>query len=498
MRRRTFLQGAAAGLGLTALGRGAHADLLNIALPSLGLETRPSKTPVEHIVVVMQENRSVDHLLGWYGKENPGFDGIQEATFPDLRQGPEGPMVSTEPWGERGGRNYHGRGFADPSHSWNGGRAERNGGRLDGWLDPRTGNDELSISFYDPIDIPVWAQLTRDYQTYDRWHAALLGPTLPNRYYMHSAQSGGMKDNTVPPLAPGRPEWAAGFDFATVWTLFETYGVTCAYYFNNLPALALWGGRHVVHARPMAAYYADAALGQLPQVSFVDPMLVTPEGLANDDHPHADLRLGQAFISDVVEAFAMSPHYRKGALVLTYDEWGGFWDHVPPPRLFDDRATDADPAGPDDFGQLGFRVPSTIVSPWTRGDAVDHNLYEHTSVVKFICENWGLPQLTGRARATNSIEPAFRGFTSYDPEPAVVPYEAPLHLYTEPTVENLEKQLGVTTAAPASDAATDLLALAEIGFLDGLGFPLDQPFEDGYLHRRPELIEDVKAGFGIR
>src|SRR5690606_15809626 len=112
--------------------------------------------------------------------------------------------------------------------------------------------------------------------------------------------------------------------------------------------------------------------GQLPQVSFVDPFFTTPNGLANDDHPHAHLRLGQAFISDVVEAFVSSPHYQRGALVLTYDEWGGFWDHVPPPRGRDDRGTDHDPGGDDDFGQLGFRVPSTIVSPWTRGATVDH------------------------------------------------------------------------------------------------------------------------------
>jgi phospholipase C len=502
MRRRTFLQGAAAGLGLTALGSPAQADLLNIALPSLGLETRPSKTPVEHLVVVMQENRSVDHLLGWYGAEHPDFDARQDASFRDLRQGPDGPLVATASWGEAGRRNYHGRGFEDPSHGWDGGRAERNGGTADGWLHPRTGNDEYALSYYDPEDLPVWAQLTRDYQAYDRWHCSVLGPTFPNRYYLHSGQAGGQKDNTLPPLVPSRPEWALGFDWATVWTLFETYGVTCGYYFNNLPVLALWGARHATHARPMAAFYADAALGQLPQVSFVDPWFTVPEGLANDDHPHADLRLGQAFISDVVGAFVMSPHYERGALVLTYDEWGGFWDHVPPPRVADDRATPADPGGADDFGQLGFRIPSTIVSPWTKGNAVDHTRYEHTSVVKFMCDNWNLPQLTARARGANSIETAFRGFATYDPEPAFIPYEAPLHLLTEPTVESTEDQLGLSaptpTPAPVAPAATDLFALAELGFLDGLGFDLDQRFADSYARPRPELLDEVTTSFGLR
>ena len=496
MRRRSFLTGAAAGLGLTALGGRANANPLNIALPSLGIETRPSKTPVEHLVVVMQENRSVDHLLGWYGAEHPDFDGIQQASYPDLHQGADGPAVATEPWGEAGRRNYHGRHFRDPNHGWGGGRYERNGGRADGWLHPRTGNDEFALSYYDPVDIPVWAQLTRDYQAYDRWFTALLGPTFPNRYYLHSGQSGGMKDNTLPPLVADRPEWALGFDWPTVWTLFERYGVTCAYYFNNLPTVALWGARHVAHARPMAAFYADAALGQLPQVSFVDPFFITPNGLANDDHPHADLRLGQAFISDVVEAFVSSPHYQRGALVLTYDEWGGFWDHVPPPRGRDDRGTDHDPGGDDDFGQLGFRVPSTIVSPWTRGATVDHTVYEHSSITRFISENWGLPQLTARTRGANSIGTAFRGFTTYDPEPAFVPYEAPLHLLVEPTLEEVAAGLGL--AGPArSDAASDLYGLAELGFLDGLGLDLDQRFEDGFLHRRPELLAEVATTLGL-
>jgi phospholipase C len=193
----------------------------------------------------------------------------------------------------------------------------------------------------------------------------------------------------------------------------------------------------------------------------------------------------------------MSPHYRKGALVVTYDEWGGFWDHVVPPRVRDDRGTDAAPGGPDDFGQLGFRIPSSIVSPWTKGPTVDHTTYEHCSITRFISDNWGLPQLTARTRSANSIETAFRGFASYDPEPAFVPYEAPLHLITEPTSELIGEGLGLPAAA-RSDAASDLFGLAEIGFLDGLGLDLDQRFEDSYLHRRPQLIDEVSTAFGIR
>ena len=102
-------------------------------------------------------------------------------------------------------------------------------------------------------------------------------------------------------------------------------------------------------------------------------------------------------------------------MVVTYDEWGGFYDHVPPPRIADDRGTPNDPGGLEDFGQIGFRVPSTIISPWTRGSgAVDHTTYDHASVVRFIQDNWDLPNLTLRSASTNSIEHAFRGFQFRD------------------------------------------------------------------------------------
>jgi phospholipase C len=366
--------------------------LLPRLLGDVGVSRAASRTPIKHIVVVMMENRSVNHMLGWYGAENPNFNARQHASFPDLRQGPNGPLVPTTDWGVRGRNNFHGRGFEDPSHGWDGGRYERAGGAANGWLDPRTGNDEFALSYYDAVDVPIWAQLARLYQTYDNWHCALLGPTEPNRYYMHSGQSGGLKNNDLPPqVANEHPEYRLGWNWPTVWDLFDNAGLSSAYYFSNLPVLAYWGARHVDKMHHITEFYARAAAGLLPQVSFIDPFFTMPDDLGNDDHPHADVRLGQAFLSDVVGAFVKSKHYREGAMVVTYDEWGGFWDDMAPPRLPDDRGTPADPAGPNDFGQIGFRIPSSIISPWTRGSAVDHSLYDHTSVVRFNTENWGLP-----------------------------------------------------------------------------------------------------------
>jgi phospholipase C len=459
----------------------------------------------------MMENRSVDHYLGWYGAENPAFDAHQSAQFPDLRVGANGRMVSTANWGAAGRGNWHGRGFADPSHGWTGGRLERNGGACDGWLHPGTGNDEFALSYYDAGDIPVWAQLVRNYQSYDRWFASLLGPTQPNRYYLHSGQSGGLKNNDTPPQqAQQHPEWSHGWDWPTIWTLLDNAGVSCAYYFSNLPQIGLWGERHIAKARHISEYYASAAAGQLPQVSFIDPWYTGPNGIANDDHPHADIRLGQSFLSDVTEAFVTSSYYRSGALVVTYDEWGGFWDHVAPPRVADDRGTDADPGGAEDFAQLGFRIPSSIVSPWTRGPAGNQTTYEHTSIIKFISDNWGLPYLTRRHASTNSIESAFREFASYDPTPVFTPYEAPLDVTLEPALEGDPGKLlpfGVnnipglpplpatpvaTSASSPPVAVSEIYELAETGWFDKHRFRTDWRFEDSFLKSRPELLSSIK------
>ncbi len=497
MDRRTFVKGALAA---------ATVSPVNLALPSLRAGRRPARSPVEHLVVVMMENRSVDHFLGWYGAENEEYDGIQDASFRDLRQGADGPMMDTASWGARGHQNFHGRGFADPSHGWTGGRAERNRGACDGWLHPVTGNDELALATYDAADVPVWARLVRDYQAYDRWFCSVLGPTQPNRYYLHSGQSGGLKNNVLPPeLAGEHPEWALGWDWPTIWTLCEAYGVSATYYFSNLPQVALWGARHLAHCRPIAQYYLDAATGNLPQLAMIDPWFILPNGIANDDHPHADIRLGQAFLSDIVEAFGSSPCYRKGALVVTYDEWGGFWDHVDPPRVADDRATPDDPGGEFDFGQVGFRIPSAVMSPWTRTPSggtsrVDHTVYEHSSVLRFAAENWGLPHLTTRSKRTNSLGVAFRGFQHYDPDPSFVPYDAPLHLPVEPLLEEALKQLPLPVAdrveAPAPPPVqvdgSDLHRLAELGWFDKLPVDIDGRFEDTYLRARPALLAEVQ------
>ena len=114
-------------------------------------------------------------------------------------------------------------------------------------------------------------------------------------------------------------------------------------------------------------------------MSFVDPGFMS--GYRTDDHPLGDHRIAQAFVGTVFSAFHESPHWRRGAMVVNYDEWGGFFDHVPPPVVADDRASAVDE---DDFGQLGFRLPTLLLSPYAQPGYVDHRVYDHTSVLRFL------------------------------------------------------------------------------------------------------------------
>ncbi len=276
------------------------------------------------------ENRSVDHLLGWYGAENPDFDGTQHVSFRDLRKGPDGPMLATEDWGRDGRNDYDGRGFADPDHGWDNGRLVRNGGLMDGWLHPKTGNDELTLSTYAAHDVPLWAQLTRGWQTYDRWFCSVLGPTQPNRYYLYSGTASGNKNNDLPRADRRAPRVGPRLGLADRVGRLQA-GVRVE------RLLLLEPARDRLLGRPAPRHH-PARLPAVPRPRARDAaagvghrsVVHGSEGIANDDHPVADIRLGQTFLSDLVDAFTRSPVYRKAAMIITYDEGGGFWDHVDP------------------------------------------------------------------------------------------------------------------------------------------------------------------------
>jgi phospholipase C len=461
--RRRFLRTAAAGVGAAAAGGLWRPSFANIALPGASRTTVRPRTPIEHTLVLMMENRSVDHYLGWRGGE-AGFDATQHRTYTD----DAGIPFATEAWGASGRGDYRGCGFQDPGHGWDAGRVQAmdndGDGEPDGWLREGSGNDAYALSYYGPNDVPVTAAMTRRFTTFDRYFASVLTSTYPNREYLHSCQ--GIRNNDFPPET-GNPDWTLGFDWPTLWDTLDMKGVTWKYYFSNLPVIALWGRKNLHGARHISEYYLDALLGTLPQVAFIDPWFVGPDGLANDDHPHADNRLGQQLISDVVTALLESPAWHRSALFVTYDEWGGFFDHVAPPSV-------ADPRAAEGFDRLGFRVPTHVVSPYAPAGATNSGLYDHTSIVKFIEGNFGLVRLAdldpnARDAGGRDIGNAFGDFSGFDPEVDVQDFR-----YTAPPG-------ALTGGCQLLEAAeTGLHQLAAVGWFDDLGLPVGRRFEESF------------------
>jgi phospholipase C len=390
--RREFLRNVAGAASAAALaGAVSGAERANAQeLPS------PSASQIEHIVVVMMENRSFDHLLGWL----PGANGRQAGLSYLDSSGVAHPTWQLN--------TYVGCSHPDPDHSYSGGRSEYDDGKMDGWLRTTT-NDVFSIGYYVEDQLPFFSALARNYTTLDNYFASILGPTFPNRVFQHAAQTDRLSNTLDISTLP------------TIWDNLAAAGVSARYYYSNVPFLAIWGLKYLGISAPYEQFLADAAAGTLPAVSFVDPRFtILDDGGGNDDHPHADLRAGEAFMGQVYRAVTGGPKWANTVLVFNRDEWGGFYDTVTPLRVV--AANDVDTDIVNGKTLLGCRVPTIVVSPFTRGNTatprINSTLYDHTSVLKLIEWRYNLPPLTPRD-ASNEIGNLAQALNFANPDTSV-------------------------------------------------------------------------------
>jgi phospholipase C len=414
------LMGASTGVALTGT------ELLAQASASAA----PAKSPggskgVEHVVILMMENRSFDHFLSWLPGADGRHDMIYEAT--DGKFYPNYPLAP----------DFQGCGYSDPDHSWEGWLIQHNYGKMNGFLKRPTapaGNpgvklakaNTFPIGYYTNLnadhtrkavpDLPVIGALAEHYTVLDHYFCSFAGETFPNRFYQHAARTD--RDHN-------------SFDISTLPTIWDQLspvpnkkGIpTGGYFFSDLPILALWGEKYLpfwhkfeqgdtdalgipVKTRP---FLETVAKGLLPNVSFIDPAFDTEsEGTSADDHPLADIRLGERFIADAYHALDKAGYLDKTVFIVTFDEWGGFFDHVRPPKVIDDtNPKDVNHSGDGkkptdgqlipDYRQLGFRVPAIVISNLARrGRVVTQGPFEHTSSLKLIETTFGLHPLTAR------------------------------------------------------------------------------------------------------
>src|ERR1700733_247552 len=281
MNRRTFLK---------TTGVAATTPLLS------ELVSEATEAPnVQHVVLVMMENRSFHSLFGWL----PNADGKQAGLEYPNKTGGHNATWELAP-------DFTGCAYGDPDHSYSGARLEVNGGKMNGFLMP------------------------------------------------------------------------------------ESSGLNAIGYYRE-------------HDLPFRAALADCAAGQLPAVSFVDPTYTTLDNLDEDDHPFSDVRNGDAFLAKTFKAVSSSPNWPNTVLIFNYDEWGGFYDHVPPPRALAPNNVDTDLV--DGKALLGCRVPTIVASPWTLGNPshprVNHTVFDHTSVLKMIESVWDVPAVAARERSND-------------------------------------------------------------------------------------------------
>ena len=367
--RRDFLRRAAGVASAAALaGKSPLVSAQSESLPT------PAASGIEHIVVVMMENRSFDHLLGWL----PGANG-QQAGLAYLDNAGEAHATYRL-------TTFVGCSHPDPDHSYAGGRSEYDDGKMDGWLRTTT-NDVFSIGYYEEADLPFFSALARNYTTLDNYFSSILAPTFPNRIFQHAAQTDRLSNTIDLSTLP------------TIWDNLAAAGVSHKYYYSNVPFLAIWGLKYLGISAMYADFLADAAAGNLPSVSFLDPRFtLLDDGGGNDDHPHADLRAGEAFLGQVYKAITTGPGWKNTVMIINRDEWGGFFDTVTPPRVV--AANDVDTDLVSGNALLGCRVPVVVVSPFSAGNPatprINSALYDHTSVLKLIEWRYNLPPLTPR------------------------------------------------------------------------------------------------------
>jgi phospholipase C len=352
--------------------------------------------PIETIVIVMMENRSFDHYFAKL--KDHGFTDVDTPPADFSNPGKDGTPVPIFR-----DKQYC---FVDTNHEWRGvhdqiGASDAMDGFVktnDGWSEaPPKGAPELlsgnrAMGYYDKDDLPFMYWAAETFAIGDKYFCALPGPTWPNRMYLYGASSYGRIENSVPKVPVT----------STIFDLMEKRGVTWAIYAGLSPGAAVFADRVVTyhdHILPADQYFDDVAAGKLPQVVFVDPKLGKERYDQNDEHPPAMMAVGQSFLSKATSALMKSPHWDKSALFITYDEHGGLFDHVPPPKACPPDKYDPDGDGVlpgEKFDRYGVRVPFVVISPYAKKKYVGHHVYDHTSIARFVEAKFTLPAMTGR------------------------------------------------------------------------------------------------------
>lgn len=370
---------------------------------------------IKHIVVLMMENRSFDHLLGWLQSDQYQIDGVDGSQ--SNRDSAGEPVKVTDD------ANYSGDYDPDVAHDFLNVTEQ-----IFGTQSPTPGAPALMSGFvtsygsvsrsvpkshrvmkcFDPKKVPVLSILAQQYALCTRWFSSVPGPTLPNRAYAHGATSVGHVDMTV--------NWWK--ETKTIYELLADHNFTAKIYYTDSTIALTYGGLLAAQARyfvpDITAFFSDCKSNNLPDYCFLEPRYNASDGrqpiAASDQHPDHDVSEGETFTLQVYNAIRSNPDtWNSTLLVIVYDEHGGLFDHIPPPAsVSPDGINSATPFFA--FDRLGVRVPAVLVSPYIEpGTVISSTVFDHTSLAAtarkvFLGAGWQDTFLTQRDKAANTFE----------------------------------------------------------------------------------------------
>jgi phospholipase C len=361
-------------------------DRANLPRPQL---PDPTTSGIDHIVLVTMENRSFDHLLGWV----PNAESAQTGrTFTDAFGAAHASFALTaDP-----AYGFQGCAFADPNHAYDAGRVHLANGAMNGFLrtvgTSVTPGDLLPIGYFQSADLDFYRGAVAQYTVCDYYMSGILADTYPNRMYLHSGETDRLADTLDSSSLP------------TIWDRLDAKNVSSTYYFHDVPFTALYGTRYVGRSKLFAEFLTDAAAGLLPSFCMVDPSFGgEAQGTSNDDHPHADVRNGQVLLGQIYDALRTSPNWSKTLLIVVYDEWGGFMEHVAPPV----RPVSAAEGALGNDGRLGFRVPCVLLGTRVRANSVSRYPLDPSSIHQLLAWRFGLDPLGVRGSGPGTVNLAY-------------------------------------------------------------------------------------------
>ncbi len=289
---------------------------------------------------------------------------------------------------------------------------------------------------YAPDQLPVLTALVQEFAVCDHWFSSMPGPTWPNRFFIHAATSGGLDHSpSTANVASSILFNGYKFDNGTIFDRLDDEGLNWTIYHGDpFPQALAISGMTVRAAEGRFRDFEDFSRdvhdpGYATSYTFIEPDYHTTLDFVcgNSQHPKDDITRGEALLKTIYETIRTSPHWESSVLIITYDEHGGFYDHVPPPQTVAPGDTPTDPENSHfsfDFTQLGVRVPAIVISPLIPGGIIDHSVYDHTSVLATVEHIFGLLPLTGRDKQAHSLNHLFSLATPRTDAPLTLPEPA--------------------------------------------------------------------------